>query len=141
MADGCTSTGVSCLCILFILNATSTLHVLITHTTNLVTPAYPFNTLIYSFKVDGKNEKSLKMFSSFFLLLKLMPSKMKDRIMPSPKTQCKTLRTTLFSYSQEVNTRKPRTFDFNFSPHSFAFPRHTEITALNRAPRNGSADR
>lgn len=67
MADGCTSAGVSCLCILFILNASSTLHVLITQTPNLVTPAYPFNTLIYCFKADGKNEKSLKMFSSFFI--------------------------------------------------------------------------
>lgn len=105
-------------------------------------PSFPFKTLIYCFKADGKNEKSLKMFSSFFfLLLKLMPSKMKDRIMPSPKIHCKTLRTTLFSYSWQVNTRKPRTFDFNFSPHSFAFPRHTEIAALNRAPRNGSAGR
>lgn len=42
MADGYTSAGVSRLCILFIPNATSTLHILITQTASLVTPAHPF---------------------------------------------------------------------------------------------------
>jgi len=64
---------------------------------------------------------------------------MKERIMPLPKIHCETLRTTLFGYSWHINTRKAK--NFNFSPHSSAFPRHTEIMVLNRAPKNGSADR
>lgn len=111
-ADGDTTAGVSWQCILFIYSechrhpppSVNTNHL-------LVTPAYAFSShkLICCFKADGKNQKSLKKvfgFGGFVLLVfcfafffSLSKAKSKDRIMPLPKIQCETLRTTLFRYS------------------------------------------